>query len=1809
MRLMSSFKLKTRSLHYLLNLIVAYAILQMPAYADGYQYHGNSIELTAASGIQNSYSYEFRYRDRIEIKSLPNQTFEYDARSTVNGFHAFIDRNVPLSDVAYKNHFNTTSSIDRNLAVGKTNASYSVTPTGAFIYQIPIFTSPGTNGIQPQISIVYNSQGGNGELGFGFGLSGLSAISRVPKNFYFDNESGGVDFSSNDRFALDGQRLILLSNGNYGDPSTSYGSEVENFSQITTWNTNYGNLTNNPFCFTVITKDGKTIEYGKTVDSRITAGNSDYVICWKINKITDANGNYMIFNYNNSSGANGESWLKSIEYTGNTNSNILPYNKIEFFYDKRKDINQSFIAGYSIPQTVLLTKVVVSAENQLVKTYDLNYYLNHYSQLVSVQETGADGQKLNPIEIKWTENLSDLSYDDISRTANDFPVAEDNSNLQVSDYNGIIYGDFNGDSKTDYIVLDENLQTWKIYSNANGSYSDYTLKNSGSLADIVRKYEHQFRHKIIYANSFASDVDNDGKTDLILCLLENDENQDQNGEWIGDWHPQGYAYLILFNIGTNTDPFQFSFQDHVNTPTINRSATYQDKRMVVGNFLGTKHFQIFIYNENGDKGNLLVYDEQYRCFNSINYNPDLNLPSEFSQLHIEDNPNKNPMTSGNFLGKGKTELLLDVYGVDNLQNSYNKFVVYSINLNGGNLELVRKFEDNRTLIHKKVLFGDFNGDGKTDILALTNHLSWGVSEDAVNIWKIYFGKGTGFDEVAASSLHLYLNAENPATNICNNNYIIQTGDFNGDGKTDVVQITKQSFGVDRYIHLSYGYGFKTIGENLTSSYFDSFRVNSFSFIGDINGDGNLDLILEYDELCANFYENNTRHIFSSIILKDEESQHVSKIFDGLENYTEIKYDLMNRISLTFPHLMSNNILEASYPMYLVTNVKEYYGYFISTTENQYPINYSYSKIDYTYSTPCFHQLGKGFLGFAENTSYTHIFDENNTSIFSRYTSSQNQLNTDYTVLLPTYKAEKINPQSEPLNTASTSYSFINLPNNRYFIKSSNEVLDYFNYSKKTSNINYYDESAPTQFFGNVSSQEEEYSKLSCQAGYFDVNDNWHDPVWSSVPYAHSIVNYNAYMKPANFLYPSFPSVVVQTKKFVDHTTESDYSRKLSMEYYDNGNLKTKISDPDFQDLTVKTEYVYNNFGNIISQTLSAPSAQPSKKPLHRTITSQYDTYGRFELIKTDAAGVSIKGFYDPKFGQVTFKYDPNNLVTQYFYDGFGRNIKTISADGAESSQEISFIPLNGIVSINSFLPLTQIIKRATNAPEQVTYFDSKGRDLSTVTTGYDNKPVAVDKFYDKLGRQNKTTEPYFKIPNPPSMYHTPNVIPNVISYSLNEYDEFGRVIRKNFNTYDHENSSTTILQTQFSYNNAEYSITTTLPDGLTSKIVKDILGNTIKTYDTKNSEKNFVEHAYYNSGKVRRSTVNNINGELSHVDFEYDLQGNQTKLIDQDAGTTSYEYDAFGQLILQTNARNLTFQLQYDVLGRVTKKYWPIENGTYPETNYYYVASGPGIGLLQSVIAPNQASTAYQYDIYGRQIQIDERVPDGANFASFSTKYEYRDHGREKLITYPSGLKIFSSNNANTGLLDFINLGDNSSNKIYLVTEIDNLGRINRANLKSILNFEKKYDDFGFLREISTAPFAGGNPIQYENYVYNIYNGDLISRNLDPLQIPSKNETFVYDNLDRLITITYGVTTQTVDYHDNGNILSKGGIGTYSYNIVNKTHAVSGIDDGNNTSQISQETQNIQYTSFDKISSISEGMNSAEFIYGTDNERRLMTTT
>src|SRR5712691_2301331 len=171
---------------------------------------------------------------------------------------------------------------------GFTPGSFRVTETGAAAYRIPIRVPPGIAGMEPSLALVYNSQAGNGLLGSGWSLEGFSAVARCPRTMAQDAVRGGINYDLNDRYCLDGQRLMLIAGASYGADGAEYRTELETFSKIVS----YGIAGNGPAWFKVWTKEGQVTEYGNTPDSQIQAQGKTTVRTWAVNKVSDTSGNY-----------------------------------------------------------------------------------------------------------------------------------------------------------------------------------------------------------------------------------------------------------------------------------------------------------------------------------------------------------------------------------------------------------------------------------------------------------------------------------------------------------------------------------------------------------------------------------------------------------------------------------------------------------------------------------------------------------------------------------------------------------------------------------------------------------------------------------------------------------------------------------------------------------------------------------------------------------------------------------------------------------------------------------------------------------------------------------------------------------------------------------------------------------------------------------------------------------------------------------------------------------------------------------------------------------------------------------------------------------------------------------------------------------------------------------------------------------------------------------------------------------------------------------------------------------------------------
>ena len=594
--------------------------------------------------------------------------FEYTPQ-TPNYFRAYIDPNAPsVLPIVYGTPVDPENRpIDTNFTVGTTPGQAGVSLTGGATYTLPIFSSPGTAGMQPSLSLVYNSQSGNGIAGYGWNIAGLSAITRMGHTIYHNGAVKGVDFID-DRFALDGQRL-LLGAGIYGAEGSSYYTEVFNGSKIYSHDT----TGSGPEWFEVIGKDGSIIEYGREENARLTSQRSDQsTITWYINKITDPNGNYMSFFYNKKPL---EINLKEIQYTGNksTNPQITPYNSIRFYYSERTDTSNAYIAGSRMEQTVLLDHIDIVAEKEIIKTYKLKYYYNSYSKLNEVEEYGRDNKRYNSTVFGYGDGPMQ-HYENLK-------------SLYESGIHQNFFADFNGDGKTD--IFKYYPESEIVYT---GRWLVKTIKDNGN---------------------FNAPMDMGDTGDTV------------HGVSIGDYNGDGYSDVQIFEHYRKSSTIQryllrglYSNGAKMIQDTIDLGSTYFKTKITSADFDGDNKDEILLLQQlDSQTLRARIYKitlanlgqhifTKSIIFDKLLLSPIVSIDS--ADYHILD-----------FDGDGKDEFL---YHEQSSHLNKDRLVVYKFLLNPTNNYNIQYSEEKRFDGFKEKIFsGDFNGDGNSDILYRVNH--------------------------------------------------------------------------------------------------------------------------------------------------------------------------------------------------------------------------------------------------------------------------------------------------------------------------------------------------------------------------------------------------------------------------------------------------------------------------------------------------------------------------------------------------------------------------------------------------------------------------------------------------------------------------------------------------------------------------------------------------------------------------------------------------------------------------------------------------------------------------------------------------------------------------------------------------------------------------------------------------------------------------------------------------------------------------------------------------------------------------------
>ncbi|MGH8453960.1 MAG: FG-GAP-like repeat-containing protein, partial [Nevskiales bacterium] len=403
---------------------------------------------------------------------------------------------------------------------GTITGKFEVTPTGAATYSIPITVPPGTAGMEPKLALSYSSQSGNGLLGVGWMMSGLSSITRCPATLEQDGFIDGVDLDGNDRLCLDGQRLVPVS-GSYGLSGTQYRTEIESFSKIE----QTGNLNNLGTSFIARTKSGLIYHYG-TLTGAMQAPAHATVYVWAVDRIEDTAGNYLTITYDQDLQTK-EHVIRRIDYSGNLAGGVLPYNHVEFTYDPtpRPDYSDVYVQGGKIHTDKRLQFIRSFTGLTQVREYQFGYSqhsLSQRSHLTSITEC-AGGQCLPPTV---------FSVNDPSMAFTNNPVSWVLPTGSAT-YAREIVADFNGDGMSDVMVWNNpNASQYNLWpSNGDGTFGTPIPTGVGIYSnDSLNNYE-------------LGDFNGDGQIDIMTWYKPGNTTQFylhlSNGNGFGPAIPTG----------------------------------------------------------------------------------------------------------------------------------------------------------------------------------------------------------------------------------------------------------------------------------------------------------------------------------------------------------------------------------------------------------------------------------------------------------------------------------------------------------------------------------------------------------------------------------------------------------------------------------------------------------------------------------------------------------------------------------------------------------------------------------------------------------------------------------------------------------------------------------------------------------------------------------------------------------------------------------------------------------------------------------------------------------------------------------------------------------------------------------------------------------------------------------------------------------------------------------------------------------------------------------------------------------------------
>lgn len=606
----------------------------------------------------------------------------------------------------------------------------------------------------------------------------------------------------------------------------------------------------------------------------------------------------------------------------------------------------------------------------------------------------------------------------------------------------------------------------------------------------------------------------------------------------------------------------------------------------------------------------------------------------------------------------------------------------------------------------------------------------------------------------------------------------------------------------------------------------------------------------------------------------------------------------------------------------------------------------------------------------------------------------------------------------------------------------------------------------------------------------------------------------------------------------------------------------------FRDSTIQvkqTRWTYEAFGNVSSEK-SAP--YDATEFLGDTLV--YDSAGRFLLSKTDALGHTTTYSGYNKYGFPATATDYRGRQKTFTYDAWGNLLQTSYADG--SVETVSREWTYGTWSTGTYgsmgRSLYAVTTTCTGKPTSLVHYDALGREVHSGDQRFDGSWRWTDRQYDLDGRLARISLPY-------KTATATATSPAASLWNTYTYDSYDRV------TSIEEASG---RETTWSYNGTS---TTTVKDGITSTSTTDAAGNVVSVTDAGGT----ITYTLRDDGQPASVTAP---GDVVTA-FSYDGYGRRIGMDDPSVGTRTYSYtwNADGSSSSSQSGPNGTITTAKDKYGRTTSVVRVGEfNTTYTYDNY---------GRLASEASTNGTSTTYAYDTLDRVSSVREDIPDG--------KWLKRDYSYGAGSNVASVLYTSQTDTITTELYSYA-YGHNKeillrdSSVVFRLQAENELGQPHWIKTGAVSR-QYGFNAYGLPTQRRMVVGAGGplTTLQDFEYVFDAETGNLESR------YDSGNgayEYFYYDVLNRLTQTSCTCNGPCISRHtsfaDNGNITYISNTGTVAYDDPDSPYKATSLT---NPAYITTPIpkQDIAYNAYDRPTSISQNGIAATLTYNGAEDR------